>query len=110
MQEFLTLIRPKIVEKGSATLGLPDSRETVIALNADHETICRFASEDDENYKHVSALIVDLANSAVQARWEPSRQGSFSSSAPTLVESSPIAETPKEGFCKLAKEGYLESH
>ena len=103
------LICPKIVEKSSATLGLPDSRETVIALDADHETICRFAHEDDENYKHVSALIVDLATSAVQARSEPSRKRSFSNSGPALVESSPTAEMPKEGFCMLAKMGYGKS-
>ncbi|GMG10971.1 unnamed protein product [Aspergillus oryzae] len=44
----------------SATLGLPDSREMVVALDADHESICRLASEDDDDYRRVSSLIVEL--------------------------------------------------
>lgn len=75
----------------------------MIALGANHETLCRFASEDDENYKHVSALIVDLASSAVDTHTKLPRQESFSSSGSTLVESSPVVESPKERFCKLFK-------
>ncbi|KAB8243117.1 hypothetical protein BDV35DRAFT_407857 [Aspergillus flavus] len=52
-----------IVEMRSATLGLPDSREMVVALDADHESICRLASEDDDDYRRVSSLIVELAAS-----------------------------------------------
>lgn len=98
---FLKLIASKIVEKSSATLGLPDSRETKVALNADHEMICRFASENDESYKHISSLIVDLANSAVMAEKGVSRQGTFSSTVSTLVESTLVTEALKETFCKL---------
>ncbi|RMJ26426.1 hypothetical protein PHISP_02698 [Aspergillus sp. HF37] len=94
-----------VVEKNSATLGLPDSRETMVALGANHETLCRFASEDDENYKHVAALLVDLASSAVDTHSRLSRQESFSSTESTLVESSPVVESPKERFCKLFKLG-----
>ncbi|KAL1999850.1 hypothetical protein VTN02DRAFT_3893 [Thermoascus thermophilus] len=56
-----------IVDKSSAVLNLPDARETRIALDADHKTMCKFASPDEENYKHVSANIVHLANSATKA-------------------------------------------
>ncbi|KAE8321654.1 hypothetical protein BDV39DRAFT_210507 [Aspergillus sergii] len=69
-----------IVEMRSATLGLPDSRETVVALDADHESICRFASEDDDDYRRVSSLIVELAASVT----EPSLR-SFSTSGSTYV-------------------------
>lgn len=96
----------KVVERTSSTLGLPDTRERVIALDADHETLCRFASEDDEGYKHVSALIVDLASAAVNSKpcAEVSRQESFCSSGSTLVKS-PMAEPAKEGFCKFIRIG-----
>ncbi|KAB8267942.1 P-loop containing nucleoside triphosphate hydrolase protein [Aspergillus minisclerotigenes] len=64
----------------SATIGLPNSRETVVALDADHESICRFASEDDDDYRRVSSLIVELAASVT----EPSLR-SFSTSGSTYV-------------------------
>lgn len=47
-------MQSKIVEKDSAVLGLPDSREQTVALDADHEEICKFASEEDEDYQHIS--------------------------------------------------------
>ncbi|RJE25535.1 hypothetical protein PHISCL_02147 [Aspergillus sclerotialis] len=87
-----------IVDKSSAILGLPDSRETAIPLTADHESICRFACEDDEGYKHVSALIVDLASSATQVGREHSPQETCSSTATALVESSLAPGTPEKGF------------
>ncbi|OJJ41230.1 hypothetical protein ASPWEDRAFT_731886 [Aspergillus wentii DTO 134E9] len=74
-----------IVEKNSATFGLPGSRETAIALNADHEEICRYASEYDEDYKHISALIVELADSATKEFGEKSLFGNLSGSESTLV-------------------------
>ena len=74
------LICDKIVEMRSATLGLPDSSETVLALDADQKSICRFASEDDDDYQRVSSLIVELVASAN----EPSLK-SFSTPGPTYV-------------------------
>ncbi|KAI9924003.1 hypothetical protein MW887_007461 [Aspergillus wentii] len=74
-----------IVEKNSATFGLPGSRETAIALNADHEEICRYASEYDEDYKHISALIVELADSVTKEFEEKSLFGNLSGSESTLV-------------------------
>ncbi|KAL4763169.1 uncharacterized protein BDW70DRAFT_158018 [Aspergillus foveolatus] len=55
-----------IVEKKSATFGLPDTREITVALLGDHESICRFASEEDDNYKHVSGLITRFAAIAMR--------------------------------------------
>ncbi|GKZ47865.1 hypothetical protein AbraIFM66951_011440 [Aspergillus brasiliensis] len=57
-----------VVEKESAVLGLPDSREKAVALNADHEEICRFHCDEDDNYQYVSSLIVELANSGTETR------------------------------------------
>ncbi|TPR03470.1 hypothetical protein CAN33_000295 [Aspergillus niger] len=55
-----------VVEKESAVLGLPDSREKAVALNADHEEICRFHCDKDDRYQYVSSLIVELANSGTE--------------------------------------------
>ncbi|PYH36551.1 kinesin [Aspergillus neoniger CBS 115656] len=57
-----------VVEKDSAVLGLPDSREKAIALNADHEEICRFHCDKDDRYQYVSSLIVEMANSGTETR------------------------------------------
>ncbi|KAL2816120.1 hypothetical protein BJX63DRAFT_430412 [Aspergillus granulosus] len=54
-----------IVEQKSATLGLPDTREMTVAVAGDHESICRFRSEDDDNYIHVSGLISKFATMAM---------------------------------------------
>ncbi|OJJ87138.1 uncharacterized protein ASPGLDRAFT_80025 [Aspergillus glaucus CBS 516.65] len=74
-----------IVEKSSAVLGLPDTREKKIALNANHEEICRFASEDDENYRHVSAFLVDLVKTRMDFE-EQSIVESFNSLSSTLMD------------------------
>ncbi|BCS00763.1 uncharacterized protein AKAW2_51104S [Aspergillus luchuensis] len=57
-----------VVGKDSAVLGLPDSREKAIALNADHEEICRFHCDKDDRYQYVSSLIVEMANSGTETR------------------------------------------
>lgn len=75
-----------IVERSSAVLGLSDTREKKIALNANHEEICRFASEDDENYRHVSALLVDLVKTAIHSFEEQSIVESFNSFDSNLVD------------------------
>ncbi|RAL05725.1 kinesin [Aspergillus ibericus CBS 121593] len=71
-----------IVEKHSAVLGLPDSREKAIALNGDHDAICRFSREEDDDYRYVSSLIVELASSATEAR---AMMSSFSESDSMLL-------------------------
>ncbi|KAL4879778.1 hypothetical protein BJY04DRAFT_208474 [Aspergillus karnatakaensis] len=73
-----------IVEKQSAIFGLPDSREITVALAGDHETICRYPSEDDDNYKHVSGLIIKLAAIAMNDCDEGSLFG-YSSKGSILV-------------------------
>jgi len=88
----------KIVDKNSATLDLSDARETQIALDADHKTICKFSSPDDENYKLVSANIVHLANSATEAFSERSQKGL---SAP---ESMTLTQEPEPTICKSISE------
>ncbi|KAL3459246.1 hypothetical protein BJX64DRAFT_265080 [Aspergillus heterothallicus] len=55
-----------IVEKRSATFGLPDSREMTVAVAGDHESICRFRSEEDDNYVQVSGLISRFAAMAMR--------------------------------------------
>ncbi|KAL4813075.1 hypothetical protein BDW67DRAFT_117571 [Aspergillus spinulosporus] len=74
-----------IVEKKSATLGLPDSREITVALLGDHESICRYASEEDDNYKHVSRLITRFAAIAMRECEEASLFGDLSTES-TLAE------------------------
>lgn len=75
-----------VVEKRSAALGSPASRETVVALNASHSQICRFASEDDEEYQRVSQLIADLASSAIEDVMERSLPDSPNYSESTMLE------------------------
>lgn len=96
------LIQIQIVEKSSAVLGLPDTREKKIALNANHEEICRFSSEDDENYRHVSALLVDLAKTAMNSFEEQSMVESFNSFDSTLVDG--LVEAHEPSFCKFKQE------
>ena len=44
-----------IVERESATLGYP--KEQSVPLNADHHTICKFRSQDDENYRSIKGIL-----------------------------------------------------
>ncbi|KAL4957901.1 hypothetical protein BDW69DRAFT_180144 [Aspergillus filifer] len=84
-----------IVEKSSSTLGLPDSRELAVALLGDHESICRYMDEEDDNYKHVSRLITRFAGIAMRECEEISLFGVDSRSS-TLVESTLVAEEKEE--------------
>ncbi|KAL3480031.1 hypothetical protein BJX99DRAFT_254916 [Aspergillus californicus] len=73
-----------IVEKKSATFGLPDSREMTVALAGDHESICRYRSDEDVNYIHMSALISKFAAIAMKESDESSLFG-YSDGGSTLV-------------------------
>ncbi|KAL4963231.1 uncharacterized protein BDV14DRAFT_177008 [Aspergillus stella-maris] len=84
-----------IVEKSSSTFGLPDSRELAVALLGDHESICRYMDEEDDNYKHVSGLITRFADIAMRECEETSLFGVDSRSS-TLVESTIVAEEKEE--------------
>ncbi|KAI9774757.1 MAG: hypothetical protein M1839_001624 [Geoglossum umbratile] len=56
-----------IVDKRSATFGLPLSRETQIALDANHSDICKFEAIDSDDYEQVEDNIVELARRALLA-------------------------------------------
>lgn len=56
----------QIVDKKSATLGLPGTRETSIGLDSDHDGICKFSSATDDMYEQVSGNIIDLVERAVK--------------------------------------------
>ncbi|KAI0102566.1 hypothetical protein GGR51DRAFT_286998 [Nemania sp. FL0031] len=57
-----------IVDKRSATLGLPGTRELQIGLDADHREICKFKSEGDPIFKQVSQNILFLLEAAWTAK------------------------------------------
>ncbi|ERF72769.1 hypothetical protein EPUS_09197 [Endocarpon pusillum Z07020] len=54
-----------VVDKESATLGLSGHRETAIAVEADHQTICKFNEAECPAYRQVEDNIADLAERAV---------------------------------------------
>ena len=55
------------MDKKSATLGLPGTREKQIAMDADHSQICKFERDDDDAYEQVADNMVELIANAVQA-------------------------------------------
>jgi hypothetical protein len=63
----------QIVDKRSATFGLPLSRETQIALDANHSDICKFEAIDSDDYEQVEDNIVELARRALLAVAERAR-------------------------------------
>ncbi|KAL4921119.1 hypothetical protein BDW62DRAFT_198138 [Aspergillus aurantiobrunneus] len=89
-----------IVEKKSATFGLPDSRELTVALVGDHESICRYTSEEDDNYMHVSRLISRFAAIAMKECDEVSLFGDSSASS-TLVGSTLVSEESEPKICMI---------
>lgn len=56
----------QIVDKKSATLGLPGTREVSIGLDSDHDGICKFSSVTDDMYEQVSGNIVELVKRAIE--------------------------------------------
>ncbi|MCJ1405753.1 Serine active site containing protein 1 [Xylographa trunciseda] len=75
-----------IVDKKSATLGLPGLRERQIPMDADHASVCKYASADDNNYEQVSFNLVRLVKNAVKDAAERARLAHLSVpvSAPLL--------------------------
>lgn len=96
----LTALAIQIVEKKSATFGLPDSREITVALAGDHESICRYRSKEDARYIHVSGLITRFAAIAMRECDEVSLFGD-SSAGSTLVGSTLAGEKPESKLCRL---------
>lgn len=58
----------EIVPRDAAVLGLSAERETVRCPNRDHRTICKFSGGDDDEWKHLSSIILEAANSATSTR------------------------------------------
>ncbi|ESU15456.1 hypothetical protein FGSG_08956 [Fusarium graminearum PH-1] len=78
-----------IVDKKSATLNLPGTREKQIAIHADHSTICKFDSPDSLACELVLGTIAD----------EVERALAMSRSATPLVPSYPLSSmTPVKTF------------
>ncbi|KAI2633761.1 hypothetical protein GGS26DRAFT_554645 [Hypomontagnella submonticulosa] len=78
-----------VVDKDSATLGLPGTREKQIALDANHRNICKFDNEEDPRYQQVADNIVKMINDAGSSQGQPVRTGrraggNFSSTNGTL--------------------------
>ncbi|KAK4643734.1 hypothetical protein QC761_0070960 [Podospora bellae-mahoneyi] len=57
-----------IVEKKSAVLNLPGSREKQVPVNADHSSICKFDSPDDPECQLVLGTIAEELRRAVEPR------------------------------------------
>jgi hypothetical protein len=54
------------VNKESGTLGLAGHRERQIAVEADHNNICKFWSAESDDYEQVSSNLAFLVNAAVK--------------------------------------------
>ena len=60
------------MDRKSAQLGLAGHREELLALDADHNNICKFATERGD-YEQVESEIIRLATEAVTAAAERRR-------------------------------------
>jgi hypothetical protein len=63
----------QIVDKRSATLGLAGVRERQIPMDADHTSVCNFASAKGNDYEQVSFNLIRLVKSAIKAAAERER-------------------------------------
>ncbi|TLS25043.1 hypothetical protein PpBr36_07291 [Pyricularia pennisetigena] len=63
-----------VVPESSAIIGLPN--EIVLPLNANHRSMCRFASSDSDNYKIVEDTIMEI----LTRRQKAERQTNYSAS------------------------------
>lgn len=66
------------MNKSSAILSLPGSRERQIALDANHRNICKFNSDEDPGYQQVASNIVKIINDARTSQRRPVRTESSS--------------------------------
>jgi hypothetical protein len=55
----------QVVDRKSALLGLPGTRERQIPVDADHRDICKFASDEDPRYKLVEDNIAQMVRDAI---------------------------------------------
>jgi hypothetical protein len=82
----------QVVDKDSATLGLPGLRKKQIPMDADHVGICKFASLDGSDYKQVASNLIELANYAVKTA-----AGKIGKIQPSPCKSMPMSY---ENVCK----------
>ncbi|KAH7459835.1 hypothetical protein FOMA001_g19874 [Fusarium oxysporum f. sp. matthiolae] len=83
-----------IVDKTSATLNLPGTREKQIAMHADHSTICKFDSPDSPACELVLGTIADEVDRALTMG-----RSASSALAPFPVSSYPLSSmTPVKTF------------
>jgi hypothetical protein len=62
---WLRLISPKIVDKSSACLKLPNEKPP-IPISADHKTMCKFYDADIQKFKPVWIAIKELVDSSLE--------------------------------------------
>ncbi|KAI1735199.1 hypothetical protein F4680DRAFT_453107 [Xylaria scruposa] len=68
-----------VVNKHSATLGLPGSHEKQIALNANHRHMCKFESAEDPIYQQVEINLLEMIQDAASYRqWPPTGRAMIS--------------------------------
>jgi hypothetical protein len=83
----------QIVDKRSATLGLPLDRETQIALNANHSDICKFEAIESDDYELVEENIVELAERALNAVAEKARLAALNVPGTRQLSLVPVSES-----------------
>jgi hypothetical protein len=81
-KSFLHMLIVKIVDKNSATLGLPSEQESQIGLDADHSGICRFETVNDM-FEQVIGNIQEMIQEAVAKSIETTESQSASRSGPS---------------------------
>lgn len=61
------------MDEKSATLGLSGAREKQISMAADHVSICKFESEEGDDYEQVIGNLLHLVKGALKAVEERAR-------------------------------------
>ncbi|VUC29184.1 unnamed protein product [Clonostachys rosea] len=89
-----------IVPRNSAVLGLPDGHETRIALDRDHDGICKFASDREPEFQAVFANLVLLCQEATAAFKTPGEPE-------PLPVAPPISNYPPENEASMSFEQAL---
>ncbi|KAK3936743.1 ankyrin repeat-containing domain protein [Diplogelasinospora grovesii] len=82
-----------IVDRDSATLGLPLNREAQIGLTGNHSDICKFESADSDSYKQVKGNIEKIAERARRALQERARLAALNVPSPEQLSLINVAQT-----------------
>ncbi|KAI9764543.1 MAG: hypothetical protein M1840_008369 [Geoglossum simile] len=83
-----------VVDKRSATLDLPLTRETQIALDANHSDICKFEAIDSDDYEQVEDNIVEFAERALHDVAEKARLATRNVPGTGQLSITPVSEIP----------------